>query len=181
MQPSDVRLRLAALEQQPSADDLTPIVEVLERACRQRAQPRKSLAMHLRNAKGTAAPSVLREVSQRVIELLDRGAPVAPAPTGAVNGAWVDVAEAARILGLQRATLTERLRQSDYRYLYGWPHWDGHQWWFSTPALDPGTRVEFLSRLPNREPDAHVTMLPPWCSRQQPVAADARDPRSGGS
>lgn len=137
----------------------------------QRAQPRKSLALHVRNAKGVVAKAVLNQISERVIELLDRGASAPQAPSRAVTGAWVDISEAARVLGLQRPTLTERLKAAEYRYLYGWPHWDGHQWWFSTHAIDPATRVEFLARLPKREPDAHVAMLPPWCSRQ-PVAGD---------
>jgi hypothetical protein len=172
MQSSPVRSLLSALPKHPSPDDLTPVVEEIARACRQRAQPRKSLAMHIRNAKGVVAASILHDISERVVELLDQGASIAPAPARAVSGAWVDVSEGARVLGLQRATLTERLKLPEYRYLYGWPHWDGHQWWLSTQALDPATRVEFLARLPQREPDAHVAMLPSWCSRQ-PGAADA--------
>ena len=174
MQPSKVRSLLAVLPKHPSADDLAPVAEELARMCQQRAQPRKSLAMHLRNAKAAAPAAVVRDVSERVIELLDHSASIAPVPTSAVTGAWVDISEAARVLGLQRATLTERLKAPEYRYLYGWPYWDRHRWWFSTSALDPASRVEFLARLPKREPDAHVAMLPPWCARQG-AAADAPD------
>ncbi len=169
MQSSPVRSLLAALPKRPSPEDLTPVVEELARACQERAQPRKSLAMHVRNTKGVVAASTLHDISERVVELLDRGASIAPSPARAVSGAWVDVSEAARVLSLQRATLTERLKQPEYRYLYGWPHWDGHQWWFSTHALDPATRVEFLARAPKCEPEAHRAMLPSWCSRQQAV------------
>jgi hypothetical protein len=164
--PSPIHARLAALPARPSADDLAPIADELARACRSRAQPRKSLALHLRNAKGAASPAVLRAVADLVVESLDRtaGSPVAISPV--VNGAWIDVSEAARILGLQRPTLTDRLKLPEYRLLYGWPFWDGHQWWFSSVALAPDTRVEFLARMPKQEPAAHVVILPPWCVRQ---------------
>ena len=166
---------LGALPTRPTGGDLDPVVEELARACQQRAQPRKSLALHLRNARGLAPAAVLGEISERVIEVLDRRAclPAAPRPT--IAGAWVDLPEAARILGLQRATLTERLKAPEYRHLYGWPHWDGHQWWFSSAALDPAARAEFMARLPGREPAAHAAMLPPWCRRQDaaPEAIDA--------
>lgn len=131
-----------------------------------RAQPRKSLALHLRNAKNATSPAVLRAVADLVIESLDR---TSSAPAGgppALIGTWIDVSEAARILGLQRATLTDRLKLSEHRRLYGWPYWDGHQWWFSSVALGPDTRVEFMARMPMQEPAAHVAMLPPWCVRE---------------
>lgn len=174
MKSSNVHALLTALPKCPSPDDLTPVVEALARACAQRTQPRKSLAMHVRNAKDAASDSILREVSERVTQLLDRGAAITPVLTRPVIGAWVDISDAAIVLGLHRETLTERVKQPKYRYLYGWPFWDGHQWWFSTPAIDPTTRVEVLARLPKHEPDAHAAMLPLWCSRQT-VAADAPD------
>ncbi len=122
--------------------------------------------MHLRNAKDAAPASILQEIWRRANEALESGAVIKPTPTRQITGALVDISEAAMVLGLQRETLTERVKQAKYRYLYGWPFWDGHQWWFSTPAIDPAARAEFLARLPKHEPDAHVAMLPSWCSLQ---------------
>jgi len=163
---SNFRSCLAQLPERPSGDDLTPVVEVLARLCQQRTQPRKSLAMHIRNAAHSAPAKVLEAIASRVTDLLERGSPPPAAPVASIGGTWMTISEAARILGLQRATLTDRLRDPQYRYLYGWPHWDGHQWWFSSAAVDPETRVGFLSRLPKSEPDAHANMLPEWCARQ---------------
>lgn len=167
MHSSKLRALLGALPKSPSTDDLSPVAEALAQACGTRAQPRKSLVLYLRNVKNAAPAAVLGALSDLVIESLDRASCVASTTIPATSGAWIDVSEAARVFSLQRATLTERLKLPDYRHLYGWPHWDGHQWWFSSVALNPDTRIEFLARLPKREPDAHVAMLPPWCVRQR--------------
>lgn len=174
MKSSKLRALLTALPTRPSATDLEAIVEELVRACSERRQWRKSVALYMRNAKDAAPQSVLEAISRRVTEHLDSGALIKPAPARPVTGALVDINEAAMVLGLRRETLTERVKLPQYRYLYGWPFWDGHQWWFSSPAIDPGTRAEFLARLPKHEPDAHVAMLPAWCARQT-VAADAHN------
>lgn len=166
MQSSSFRSLLATLPKHPSPDDLAPVAEELARACQGRAQPRKSLALFLRNAKDVAPAAVLRAISEQVIEMIERQITATPAAVPMLQAVWLDINEAARVLVLHRATLTERVKLPEYRYLYGWPYWDGHQWWFSPTALDPATRVEFLARLPKREPDAHVAMLPTWCVRQ---------------
>lgn len=172
MKSSKVRALLTALPKSPSTADLGPVVEELASACSERRQWRKSLALYMRNAKDVAPARVREEITRCVTEVLDSGALIKPTPTRPITGALVDISEAAMALGLRRETLTERVKQPQYRYLYGWPFWDGHQWWFSTPAIDPATRAEFLTRLPKHEPDAHVAMLPTWCSPQS-VAADA--------
>ena len=152
------------------ADDtsLATVADALAQACRERDQPRKSLASFVRSAKTDVPKRTLDKVWELTIERIDRMVYEAPTPARVPTGIWIDIAEAARILNLQRATLTDRLKQCKYRQLYGWPFWDGHQWWFSSRAVDPATRAEFLATLPAREPIAHVVMLPEWCERNGP-------------
>ncbi len=133
-----------------------------------RAQPRKALALYLRYGKNAAPDAVLCAVKGMVVDLLEQPTLVPATNQPAVTGVWLNIAAAAGVLGLQRTTLTERLRQVRYRYMYGWPYWDGHAWSFSSAALDPASRAEFMARLPKQEPDAHVAMLPDWCERQAP-------------
>jgi hypothetical protein len=54
-----------------------------------------------------------------------------------------------------------------FRRLYGWPFWDGHQWWFSFEAIDSATRTAHVAQLPVAEPVAFREMLPPWCERDE--------------
>lgn len=144
---------------------LAPAADTLAQACRERDQPKKSLASFVRSAKADVPAQMLDRIHELTIERIDRMVFETPKPARLPTGTWIDIADAARILNLQRGTLTDRLKQRKYRHLYGWPFWDGHQWWFSSSAVDPATRAEFLATLPAQEPMAHVVMLPEWCER----------------
>jgi len=147
---------------------LAPAADALAKACRERDQPKKSLASFVRSAKADVPPQMLDRIHELTIERIDRIVVASPAPAKSPSGVWLDIAGAAGILNLRRATLTDRLKQYKYRQLYGWPFWDGHQWWFSSMAVDPATRAESLATLPAREPIAHAAMLPEWCEQHGP-------------
>lgn len=166
MRPSSVGASLASLHQGSTDAELARIAVALAGACRERNQPRKSLALYLRNAARLAPREILDSLSRQVIDLLDQAVtePAAIAPT--VAAPWIDVSEAAAALRTQRKTLLERVKLVRYRHLYGWPFWDGHQWRFSAAALDPATHAAHMATLCSREPTAHVAMLPDWCERQ---------------
>lgn len=166
MQSSSLRAVLAALPQNPTDADLAPAAAELASACRERAQPRKSLALYLRNAADAAPAGVLQSLSANVIELLERGAAEPAAAPPRITGPWADISEAAAALRTRRQTLLDRVKLVRYRRLYGWVFWDGHQWWFPVAALDSTTRAAYMATLPSKEPPAHVAMLPDWCERE---------------
>jgi hypothetical protein len=81
--------------------------------------------------------------------------------------------ETAAALNLHPNTLAERLRQRQYRHLYGWPIWDGHQWCFASAAVDPATAIAHLATLPTEEPTAVESMLPVWCERGELTGSES--------
>lgn len=171
MDSQRIQALLSELPRNPTAADLEPLAAELTSACAQCKQPRKSLALHLRYVKDVATTATLGVLENLVKEALERGSHTTPITTQLPSGSWLNVAEAARVLDVREKTLQDRLKDPAFRYLYGWPHWDGHQWRISSPAIAPGESVAHLDRLPQREPAAQVAMLPDWCTKQEPMNA----------
>jgi hypothetical protein len=164
---------LQQLPAQPSPDDCGRIAELLAETCRTRQQPRKALAVTLRHLGPALSPELHRLLSDLVSERLTVSRPAAPSATSEPTGRWLTMHETAAALNLHPNTLAERLRQRQYRRLYGWPIWDGHQWCFASAAVDPATAIAHLATLPTEEPTAVESMLPAWCERGEPTASES--------
>lgn len=134
-----------------------------------RQQPKKALAVTLRHLGPAVTPHVQQLLQGLVTERLTSRPSASPARIEPSMGRWLTLHECAAVLELHPNTLAARLRQLQYRRLYGWPLWDGHQWRFAAAAVDPATAVAHLATLPSVEPAAVESMLPDWCERRQRV------------
>ncbi len=82
----------------------------------------------------------------------------------APSGEWLGLRAAAARLGIREEVLSERLHRPADRRRYGYPRWDGYQWWFSSLAIDPSTSAAFLASMPTHE--GVPELLPDWCIRE---------------
>jgi hypothetical protein len=162
----DFKARLAALPEDPTRECIEPLAADLAARCASESYPRKSVAAVLRHAKSVCAESTVAALREMVFAALSESSELAPIRNPPVIAPFIGIAEAARRLGITVKTLSERVREVRYRWLYGWPFWDDHQWNFSPDALDPALHAQHTATVPNQEPAAHVAMLPPWCLRQ---------------
>ena len=92
-------------------------------------------------------------------------------------GDWYSSAESAARLNIREDTLLRRLDLPENRRRYGYPRWDGFQWWLSSFAIEPETYAAYMATMPAYEPLEEL--LPPWCVRQGQSMAprDARTDR----
>lgn len=161
----DFRARLADLPDDPTAADLQPLaIELVER-CSAEAYPKMSIAAALRHARKAAPESTVSLLAELVDAIQAEQENTEPSPPAPVVEGFLRLGEASRRLKVSAKMLKERLREVRFRRLYGWPWWDGHQWWFSPAALDPMERAANMASLPYDEPAAYLAMLPPWCER----------------
>jgi hypothetical protein len=167
---TDFRARLAELPDDATPADLQSLATELVERCSAEAYPKMSIAAALRHARRDTPRSTIALLSGLVEGLLaEQEENKEPAAAPAVEG-FIGLGEASRRLKISAKSLKERLREVKFRRLYGWPWWDGHQWWFSPAALDPIQRAAYMAQLPFDEPATHQDMLPPWCQRAENVA-----------
>jgi hypothetical protein len=163
----DFRARLAALPDDTTTSDLHPLATELVARCSAESYPKKSISAALRHARAVAPESIILLLAE-LVEAVQAEQETAEQPAALPPvEAFVGLGEASRRLKVSAQVLKERLREVKFRRLYGWPWWDGHQWWFSAAALDPMQRAVHMATLPHDEPPAHVAMLPPWCERTE--------------
>jgi hypothetical protein len=167
-----LRARLAALPDSPTVAELSPLARELAQSCAPERYPQKSLAATLRHARSFIHADTLAVLSDLARSELRKAPSSTSAAASIPAESFIGLAEASRRLNLAPKTLLDRLRETCYRRLYGWPWWDGHQWNFSPDALDPARRAQHLAVLPVHEPAAQVDLLPQWCERE-PVTRDA--------
>lgn len=168
----DFHERLAALPEDPTPADLQPLADLVAERCGAERYPAKSVAAVFRHACGAAPSTTLSALRQLVDSALATEERADQAVRPARVEGFIGIAEAARRQGISVKVMADRLKEVKYRYLYGWPWWDGHQWWASPAAFDPMQRAVYMAALPETEPAAHVAMLPPWCARAGKEAAD---------
>jgi hypothetical protein len=166
---ADFRARLADLPVDVTPADLQPLaIELVER-CSVEAYPKMSVAAVLRHARRVAPEATVSILSELVDALQVEQEEAEPPAAAPVVEGFIGLGEASRRLKVSPKVLKERLREVKFRRLYGWPWWDGHQWWFSPAALDSMQRAAHMEHLPYNEPAAYLDMLPPWCERAATV------------
>lgn len=170
----DFRTRLADLPDDVTAADLQPLaIELVER-CSVESYPKMSIAAALRHARKVAPKSTVSLLGELVDSVQAQQEEADQPRLEAVVEGFIGLGEASRRLKVSAKKLKERVREVKYRRLYGWPWWDGHQWWFSPAALDPKQRAAQMATLPYDEPRAYVDVLPSWCeSVEGKTPADA--------
>lgn len=171
--PSAVRQQLvqltSELPNEPTDTDLSALVKLLaDVASRAPKRAAASVMALLRHGAPESLPGAVR---QRLAELAvlevraRRGRPSSSqGEHQPVLGSWFSLAHAAARLELREDTLNRRLDRPENRRRYGYPRWDGYQWWLSSPMVEPETSATFLAALPDREPLEEL--LPDWCIRE---------------
>ena len=160
---NDLHEQIRGLSEETDEREIDAVARAIADRCRSARHPFKSLAAVLRHQRGTIPINVFDRLAA-IAESALRHIKIESSVSVAAAIPFVGLGEAARRLGLSAKTLAERLRDPQYRRLYGWPWWDGHQWFFSPAALDPAERAKHLADLPEAEPAAHAAMLPVWCA-----------------
>jgi hypothetical protein len=146
----------------PKSPPIATVAKEIASNAMSKRYPKMSIAAQLRRLSGSPA-RVTRVKEMAEHHLAARLAKCRPAQ-GIEEGAWLSLAEAARVLEISAHRLQERLKIARFRRLYGWPWHDGRRWRIAASALAPATRAAFLSSLPSDEP--HSDLLPSWCQRQ---------------
>ena len=164
---TDLHDRIRGLAEEASHHDIEPVAHAIADRCRSALHPLKSLGAVLRHQRGFVSDELLNRLGASAASAI-RADAIVSAVTHPTALPFIGIGEAARRLGVSAKSLAERLRDPRYRRLYGWPWWDGHQWFFSPAALDPAERSKHLDDLPYREPAAHAAMLPAWCAPDAP-------------
>ena len=160
---TDLHERIRGLAQDADQREIESVAQAIADRCRSAPRPLKSLGAVLRHQRAILPAELFERLETSATSAL-RAVTTEPALACAIAHPFIGIGEAARRLGVSAKTLAERLRDPRYRRLYGWPWWDGHQWFFSPDALDPAERAKHIAALPEREPAAHAAMLPVWCA-----------------
>ena len=163
----DLKDRLAALPDDPTASDLQPLAEEIASRCRVEPYPRKSVAAVLRHARPALSETTAATLEECVWSALDGAAKenVEQKRKEGSSQPWPGLVTVSKARGISAEALAGQLRIVRYRRLYGWPWWDGHRWSFNPAIIDPMLCARYMADLPDDEPAAHVAMLPEWCLR----------------
>lgn len=161
----ELRELFASLPPESDDQELDHLVRILADRVSTADRPRASLKAYMRH-NAQALPPELRE---RIVDLVHqetgRRKSVRPMPDiQSPVGEWYTGPRAAGRLGLHWTTLKDKLRHYEHRRRYGYPHWTGHEWRFSSLAIEPATAVAFAASLPAHEPLEEL--LPVWCMRE---------------
>ena len=155
-----IRHLASLLPTNPNEAELRPLATELANGAAGKKVPARSIAKTVDHH----LPSLPEEVRRRLREFAGQALRstqteiVAPPENCGVER-WVSVDEASILLDILPSTLLERLKDKEYRRLYGWPYWDGHRWRIALPAIHPSSAANFRSTMPDEEP-----WTPPrWC------------------
>ena len=158
---------LAALPASPSDAQVSAVVDAITTDALSRSHPLMSVGAVLRHRGARLSPALVQRIRDAAVaalqERLRRDDTQPPVVEPAETGRWLGVREAAMRLGVDEATLRERLRDPEHRRRYGWPVWDGWRWLIADAAVDPARRAAFLLAQPAEEPQPEL--LPPFCRR----------------
>lgn len=170
--------RIEELPPFPTDTDLAPVVALLADSAQLAAKrPLGSLMALLRHVADALAPAVRERLVDLTTTELDARRRVPDTYAAAAvppTGRWYTLPEAAARLGIGSVTLLRRLERPEHRRRLGYPQWDGRQWRFPSPVLDPDTFAAALAALPDQEPLEEL--LPDWCIRdgREMAPQDAR-------
>jgi hypothetical protein len=115
----DFKARLAALPEDPTRECLEPLAAELAERCASERYPRKSVAAALRHARSVCAESTVAALREMVFAALSEESEPEAIRNPPVVNPFIGIAEAARRLGITVETLSERVREVRYRWLYG--------------------------------------------------------------
>lgn len=163
-----LRASLAQVAVAPSPDLITATAQLLADHVASRPQPDMAVGALFRHNAPSLSPDLKQTIREEALAIIRARSAAAERQCLASHveedGGWLVVHEAAPRLRLQERTLLERLKQWQYRRMYGWPRWDGHRWLMPALAADSSRAAAFLASQPARDP--LEDLLPEWCERQ---------------